>query len=145
MPRTIVLTFRLAACWSLPAILADAHVVLAQAVRATIDWTNWVLADVEPNSTNRQAPTSGAKALALHAHAMGGAIRHLKFCIEIWTMLVFAILSKPSAPTVTCTNCSIPLPIRRIARRVQIDQIGLLGFLLFHLNPFLHNLLNFIT
>lgn len=99
MARAVVIAFWFAACWSCPAILAHAQVVLAHAMISAINHTDWVLADIETNRAKLLAPTCGAKALTLHAHAMGSAICVLKFWVPVSTMLIFAVFSKPCSHT----------------------------------------------
>jgi len=95
---------------------------------ATINWANRVCADVEAHGANCLAPTSGAKALALYAHAVAAAICIAKGLIPVGTMLIFTILSKPFAFAFTSTNGSIPMTIGRIATWMQMYLFDLRTF-----------------
>lgn len=125
MSRAIVVAFRFTACRSSPAILACAHVVLTKAMGAAIDWANRIFANTEANCSRHLAPTGSTEAFPLHTHAMGSAIDGI-VRRPIVTMLIFTDLSKPFAFAFTSTDCSVPVPMRRIASGVQLDDIALL-------------------
>jgi hypothetical protein len=110
MTTAIIVAFRFATCWSLPAVLADADFIIAHAMFSTVYRAHLVGTCVY-RPLLLDAPTFRAEAVAFDAHPISSAIWNAFSLIESSAVLQLAMFAMPKAFTNALLQCAVPFTI----------------------------------